>query len=185
MRSKDARSPPGRQPDRDPDVAGIGELNGVPDEVDQDLAEPRRIDLDARGDGSIPVDAQGEALLDGAGAHERGDLVDQLGGRARHALERHATGLDLRQVEDVVQDAEEMLAVSPDGAELLGLLGPRDTGLRQKPHVAEDGGSSACGSRGSCWRGTRPSRAPHRARRCGPSPAPPRDGRARAACRSA
>jgi hypothetical protein len=101
--------------DRHPHAAPLRELHGVGDEVQQDLSQARRVGRDALRQRSAPVEVEGEALGDRARAHEVGHLGNEDDRRAGDLLERHLARLDLRQVEDVVHDRQQVLAVAADG----------------------------------------------------------------------
>jgi len=97
----------------DGDAAAGGELEGVADQVDEDLAQAAAVEL---GDDRGRRGAQLEHVA--AGARERlqglGDLArDLLGGEAL-APEVELGGLDAREVEDVVDEAEQVLAGADD-----------------------------------------------------------------------
>ena len=73
-----------------------------------------------------------------ADPHEGRDLLDQLHRRAGNALERQLPGFDLRKVEDVVEDGQQVLAVPADRVEVVGLLGRCQPGVGEEVGVAED-----------------------------------------------
>ena len=100
----------------------LGELDGVAEEVDEDLAEARGVaDHHARNRG---VDAVGksEALVAGAVGDEVDGLGDAGGDVVGLALELDVAGLDLGIIEGVVDDDEQGFARELDGAEQLALL---------------------------------------------------------------
>ena len=86
--------------------------------------------------------------------------------------------LDLREVEDVVDEPEQRFRRVLEGDHVLAL--PRAAGrCRGAARPSRSPRSSGCGSRGSCWRGSRP--WPGSPRRPPPAPAaaPPRRASAR------
>ena len=90
-------------------MSPIGELDGVGEEVDQDLAQPQRVGLDRRQLSRQPgLDAQ--ALLLGQRPDLVDDLADQLTEVDPFGGDLHLARLDLAQVEDLVDQAEERVA---------------------------------------------------------------------------
>jgi hypothetical protein len=123
--------------DDHPDAAGLGELHRVAGEVDEDLAQPIRVADDARrhlrGDEGRDLDALalgfGRKELDHALDH--GPDVEGLG------QEVDPAGLDLREVEDLVDEREERLPRGLHGADIGRLLGS-GRGVEEEPGHAED-----------------------------------------------
>src|SRR6185436_11119981 len=121
---------------------GIGELDGVGEQVVEHLLEPRRVGLEQRYVAG-GVDADADALLLRGAAQHRADAVD--GGAQRQPLHHQLrlAGLDLRQVEDVVDDPQQLLAGAVDVAEeaplpLVQLLRePRLQDLREADYGVE------------------------------------------------
>ena len=122
------------------DLALVGELDGVADEVEQHLREAALV---AMADGQIwgHVDRQGE-LLSGCERLDRSkDGLDHVLERVVRKIERQLTGLDFGQVEHVIDQAEEMLAVGLQAVEHLAHLVRRlsvDV-IENKLGVAQDG----------------------------------------------
>ncbi len=113
-------------PDRDPDVvqtrilagAGprldldftvLGEFDGVVAEVDQYLTDPPRIAQALRGKVGGQIVDQCQPLVPGAHAKRLEGLGDQGGQIERDGFEPHLAGVELGEIEDVVQDGEECL----------------------------------------------------------------------------
>ena len=104
--------------------------------------------------------------------------VDALAQAERRRLELHPPGLDLREVEDVVDDGEQRLAGRADDRRPPRAARASRSLSQQQPAHADHARSSACGSRGSSPPGTcswphwprRPPRGPparwRRAGRC-------------------
>ena len=94
-------------PDMDADLAHFGELDGIADQVEQDLAYPggvaaqmiRRAGLDHGGDGEAAALGLDRQRL--AGALDDGAQLE------RRLLQFHPAGLDLGEVEHVVDDAQQ------------------------------------------------------------------------------
>ena len=101
--------------DRDADhhAAPFGELDGVREEVDEDLPEAEWIADQRARDVGREVVLDREALLlraQGDGAHA---VVEHLLDLESHRLEIEPTGLDLREIEDVVDEGEERVGRGP------------------------------------------------------------------------
>ena len=102
-------------------------LIGVSQQIDEDLAEPRRIGVDGFGDRAGELDLQREVLGDGARPHQGSHFAHDAARRADELLDGHLARLDFRDVEDVVDDAQQVVAVLLDGVEELARvrLSPR------------------------------------------------------------
>ena len=135
MRSASA---PGSGSTRHDDLAALRELDRVPDQVREDLAQARRIRADRIGHRFGQPARELEPLALRALGEEREHLLDDLDEVAVDLLEADLAGLALREVEDVVDHAEQELARVPDG---LGetALARRELGLEEEvghPHHA-------------------------------------------------
>ena len=89
----------------DDDLAALGELDRVADQVDQDLAQPARIADERVGH----VGAMWQASSSPFSSARSGERLDRVrrrrrGGRTAMRLELELARLDLREVEDVVDD---------------------------------------------------------------------------------
>ncbi len=108
-------------------LAPFGELDGVIDQIGQHLADAQRIA--AEGDGDVVVDQsdQLQILLMGLGRLQGEDLVHQHHHVQRYVLEFEPTGLELREVEHVVDQHQQVVAGAMDVVEPLALprLEPR------------------------------------------------------------
>ena len=92
------------------DLAERGELDRVGDQVGEDLPEAEAVAVDAQRRAALDERAQVEVLGAGVlGEHVDG-RVDRLGEVELGALELELAGLDLRQVEDVVDDRQQRVA---------------------------------------------------------------------------
>ena len=84
------------------------ELDGVADEIEQDLLHGAGVGFDGLGvDGAVD---EFEAVFLRAAAHDPDDLLDQVRHIDRVGVQAHLAGLDLRHVEDVVDEREQVLA---------------------------------------------------------------------------
>ena len=140
------------------DLAALGELDGVAEQVDEDLAQPAgsprsaardvRVDAARAAPGPWLVRARREQLARRPRRPSRRSNVD--------GLELELAGLDLREVEDVVDDRR--AALSPERCDRLGVARAArsvERRCRAAGRSCRGRRSSACGSRGSCWPGTR------------------------------
>jgi hypothetical protein len=108
----------------------IGELGGVREQIEEGLPDFRQVGVH-RADVVGAGDDQGVAVLVDQRLDDVGDVADQLGDVELFEVEVHPAGLDLREVQDVVDEPEQVLAGRVDpleigqegvGVELLGLL---------------------------------------------------------------
>jgi hypothetical protein len=94
----------------DRDFAALSELHRVVAEVDQDLAEPERVAAEMGRDRGLDLEDQLEPLGRGLLGHQIPDILEHLVEIEIDRLDRQLAGLDLREIENVVDDAEQMLA---------------------------------------------------------------------------
>src|SRR5688572_7413625 len=111
-----------RAPDRQLDAALVRELEGVRQQVLQNLQQPLLVGNRAARQLRIQVDRQAEVLV----ARDLLEAALQVVGDRRELhradVERDHAGLDLRQVEDVVDQREQLAAGAMDGLRELDLL---------------------------------------------------------------
>ena len=100
---------------RDLDLAGFRELDGIAHEVDEDLPQSRGIGLNGLRDGTDVLQVQGQALGLGPHPHQRDHVAEDGQGRDGQAFDLQLAGLDLGEIEDVVDQAQEVVAVAFDG----------------------------------------------------------------------
>ena len=91
------------------------ELHGVRQQIERDLLQPQRIRDDGI-DVGIDPDLERETMLTRALADHRNTLLERVAHRRVAQLELHLPRLDLRQVEDVV---EQLQQVPPRAADVL------------------------------------------------------------------
>ena len=106
--------------DRDADVALVRELEGVRQQVEDDLLHLLAIAVQhGRPRRQVEVHRQADA------PHDRLELRDHLADHLAHVdraePDRHAAGLDARDVEALVDDRQQVLAVGVDAREVLVL----------------------------------------------------------------
>ena len=94
-------------PDGDEDVAALGELERVADQVGQDLLHPRRIADDAGRHLRVDVANELEPLLVRAQRERLERVGNRRARRERHRFELELARFDLREVENVVEDRQQ------------------------------------------------------------------------------
>jgi hypothetical protein len=80
-----------------------------------------------------------QAPRGGSGLKQGSDFLDDLPQSSRYAFDLELAGIDLRKIENVVDDGEEMLAVPMDGVERLHALFGRRLGVAQEIDESENG----------------------------------------------
>ena len=119
----------------DDDLAALGELDGVADQVDEHLAKPSRIAEDGRRHVRLDVTGQLEALLVRARRQQPDRLLHGLAQVERHPLERQLPRLDLREVENVVDERQQRLGRVLHRPQVLALLRGQLRPERQLRHA--------------------------------------------------
>jgi|GEM_PF-3812663 len=102
-----------------------------------DLAEPGDVAHDPRRDVGFDVVNDLEFLGGGLEGEEVEGFLDADGEFERHVFELHLAGLDLGEIEDVVDDGEEGFAGGADGVDEVALLGV-ERGLHEEGCHADD-----------------------------------------------
>ena len=105
------------------DLALLGELHRVGQQVEDDLAQARDVAAIAARHVALEQVGDVEVLLDGARRDEVERRLDAVAQVERLRLDVHAAGLDLREVEDVVDDREQRVARVADRGDVVVLLG--------------------------------------------------------------
>ena len=99
----------------------LGELHGVRGEVEQHLPKARRISAQGQGELGRAVGQQLEALAPCRLRDQLGRFLDDLDKGEVDGVELELAGLVLREVEDVVDDAEQRLPGQVDPVHVLPL----------------------------------------------------------------
>src|ERR1700678_4562752 len=94
------------------DVAFVGELNRIADEVHDDLAQAPRIAARNERHVGADIDDEFDALHGRLQRHGGHRLVDDIARIEVHALELEAGGLDLGDIEYVVDEGEQRLGAT-------------------------------------------------------------------------
>ena len=101
----------------------LGELEGVAHQVDDDLPQPAVVAHQQVGHVGMDVVGQLQILLVGAQGERLHRVAEALPQVERLALQVQLAGLDLREVQDVVDHRQQCLAGITHGGEELALLG--------------------------------------------------------------
>lgn len=136
--------------DIDGDAAVFGELKGVADEGDEDLAEAGLVAVDELGDAGVDLEGEGETGGAGAGAEEIFEVVEAVAQGERGVGELDDAGLDAGDVEDIGDEGFEGDAAVLDGIDVFALLGG-ETGVAEEFGEADDvvdGGADFVGNDG-------------------------------------
>ncbi len=152
------------EPSGESDLALFGELDRVRHQVVQHLAKPHAVAHDAARELGRDFRPERKALLARGLAEEERRLAQNGREIERLVDEGELAGLDLGQVEDVVDDAEKQFARRLDHVEHRGLVGievglgqrrrhPEDAVHRRADLVAHDREERALGRRGRMGRG--------------------------------
>jgi hypothetical protein len=123
--------------DGEHDLAAVGELDRVREQVEDDLAEPALVAEDRLGQAVAQRVGQLDALPRRGRGHDVEGALDRGPERERLGLEVDLARLDLREVEDVVDDREQRVAARPDRLGEVALLRV-ELGLEQEPAHADD-----------------------------------------------
>jgi hypothetical protein len=117
------------------DAAALGELDRVAEQVEQHLAHARRIADQRVVRAGIDPHVEREAFHRRLLAERAGDTVDQAGERERGLLELETSGFDLREVEHVVDNAQQRLRGIADGRDGTPLRAVEALALQHVDHA--------------------------------------------------
>ena len=133
--------------DADDDLTLLGELDRVADEIEQDLPEPSGVA--DQGVGHVRLDLAGELqpFLVGAEGQGAQGLPQHVPQRELGVVELELAGLDLGEVEQVVDHVEQGIGRGLDDRQVLPLLA-RCPGCRGPARSCRGWRSSGCGSHG-------------------------------------
>ncbi len=126
----------GLRRDRDDHFACFGELHRVRKQVEDHLPQPRDVARNRRGHVALEEISDVEVLVDGARRDEVERRFDAVAQVERRDLDVHAACLDLREVEDVVDDGEQRIARLANGRRVIVLLGV-ERRVEQEPAHAD------------------------------------------------
>ena len=128
----------GQQTRDQPNFSHFRELDGVAHQIDEYLAQAGGVGADRFGDRAGVLCLQGDVLCLGPDPRQRGDIGHDLDRRTCNLLDFDLPGLDLGEVEDVVDDFQQVLAVSlyrVNRLDVVRFLDPAEQQVRE----AEDG----------------------------------------------
>ena len=129
----------GRASGGEADGTGLGELDGVAEEIEEDLAEAFFVGDDGIGQGRIGQEREFDGLGAGAGSDHVGDALEEGEEAEFGGGDFEFAGLDFGDVEDVVDDGEEVFAALLDDGGALALFGGGGGVAAEELGVAEDG----------------------------------------------
>ena len=114
------------------------ELEGVGQQVAQDLLQPRAVAADGRRQARLEFQREGQSLALGDVAEAALHRLGQVGEGQRFGLHGDGAGLDLRQVEDVGDEHQQVTAGGVDVARELDLFGRQVAGGIDRELLAQD-----------------------------------------------
>lgn len=117
------------QVDGDPSL--LGKLDGIPDQIDQHLAQASRISLDHRRYIRFDPNDQLQPLLLGLAGEQVLDLPDHRPGVHGTGLQNQLSGLDPGEIEDVIDDPQQGTSTITDSVEI-ALLSLIQIGVQQQ-----------------------------------------------------
>ena len=99
----------------------LGELDGVIAEVDQDLPQSQGVAFEVSGDRSVDIENQFEALGGGLFGDQIANVLQYLFEIEVDIFDRQFARLDLREIQNVVDNAQQVLARLLNLANVLSL----------------------------------------------------------------
>ncbi|MCX5743251.1 MAG: hypothetical protein NT062_12225, partial [Proteobacteria bacterium] len=124
--------------DGDEDVAPLGELHRVRQQVEQHLPDAPEVAADPERGRRIDEVRELEPLRRRGRRDQVERGLDALAQVERMELDLELARLDLREVEDVVDDRQQVIAARPDGLDEVALAGV-ERGVEQQAAHADDG----------------------------------------------
>ena len=106
----------------DDHLAVVGELDGVGEEVDENLSQAGHVAVDGGRHQRLEEVSEVQGFLGAPGRQDVESALDALAEVKGSALEIEPSGLDLGKVEDVVDDSEEGIAAGANGLGELALV---------------------------------------------------------------
>jgi hypothetical protein len=103
------------------DFAALGELDGIVGEVDQDLAQAQRVADQLVGHPALDAEHQFDPAGIGLDGRQGGQVVQHFVQAERHFLQGELAGFDLGKVQDIVDDAQQVLAGAQDLGQVIAL----------------------------------------------------------------
>ena len=114
-----------------PHFAAVREFHGIAAEIEQHLRQTLSITHDSAGQCRLRIDDEANVLVARLHAEQRVDLGQETAQLERAWSQLELFGLDLREVEDVVDDPQQRLAAAGENVEQLFLFGIRQLATQQ------------------------------------------------------
>ena len=121
--------------DLNDDFARFGELDGVVGIVDQHLSYPQRIAAQMAGQFRVDIENQLKIFVGDLVTDKTGDIVEHVVDPKIDRFDIELAGVDLRKIEYVVDNPEQMLARVVDLADIVALFGVEIRSQRQMRHA--------------------------------------------------
>ena len=128
--------------DVEQDLAELGEFGGIGEQVQQHLPQAQRITIEMGWHGLIDQEQQLQALVEDLLGDQAGEVRQHRVEQEIGAFEAHPAGLDLGEIEDVIDDRQEFLAGTIDLADVIlqsrlrvraqGQVGEADDGVHRR-----------------------------------------------------
>ena len=123
--------------DQQPHAAAVGELDRVADQVEQHLLEPLRVRLDPDRQVRRQRHLEQQRARARLRLHQRPHVLDELVQVERMGRELEPAGLQLGQVEHVVEDVQQVLAGLARDLQVLALLRIERRAVQQRHHAQQ------------------------------------------------
>ena len=120
------------------DVARFSELDGIVDQIDQNLPQAQRIAHQVVGHVRSHVNQELQSLFMGLESHHGHHIAEHVIQPERYVLDDQLVRLDFREIENIVDDAEQRGPRAVDFGDIVALLG-RQIGFQAKMRQADDG----------------------------------------------
>ena len=111
------------EPHIDEDLAGWGELDGVADQVDDDLAQTAGISHEVLGNVGRDVECEFQILFGRAAGHDLERVCEAVAEIEGNDFEVELAGLDLGKIENVVEQSHQRFGRAIDHVHVVQLLG--------------------------------------------------------------
>ena len=118
-------------------LARVRELDRIGNQVDEHLPQPAGVADRALGHKLSDVQHQLDALVGGSLGEELDRLLHHVLGAEVNRLQANAARLDLREIEDVVDDLQQRISRGANRVDVLALL-ERQLGVEQETRHADD-----------------------------------------------
>ncbi len=120
------------------DVSGFGELDGIVDQIDQNLPQAQRISNQIVGHIRCNVDQKLQSFFIRLESHHGHHATEHIFQPEGNVFEDQLIRLDFGKIEDVIDDAQQRRTGAVDLVDIVALLG-RKLGFQAKMRQADDG----------------------------------------------